>query len=105
MIMEQWCRQHLNRYMSDFVWQFVHDDKEESLARWGGFRVRDFVKAETGQSYDSSTPIYRRARTKLDRAVRNGELVDYRPGNGGYTFYWPKGLAAKLRAELTTHSH
>lgn len=69
---------------------------DDQAARGLGVRVPDFVRQVEGVGYRSDTPIYRRARTILERLVSRGDAVAYRDGNS-YVRYWPVGMAETLR--------
>jgi len=74
---------------------------DERAVRNNGVRIPDMVKMIEGTRYDAGTAIYRRHRTALETAVRNGRAVAWRPGPGAYVFYWPIGLSAKLASEAS----
>lgn len=75
----------------------IGTESDEKGARHIGVRVVDFLRVK-GVPYRSGTAIYRRARTRLERMVKDGKAVAWRPGAGAYVFYFPVGLAAELRA-------
>ena len=97
-ILEQICRKNLTHYSGSMAARAT-EGGDVHCSRWFGARVRDYIKADTGWAVDTNSSTYRRARAKLERMAREGRVVAYRPGPWAYVFYWPAGLAEKLRAE------
>ncbi len=69
---------------------------DEHAARHNGAGIHDNVKRCEGRTYDAGSAIYRRYRTALEAAVRDGAATAWRPGPGAYVWYWPVGLSADL---------
>ena len=75
---------------------------DEAAAHWAGVQVRQFVRRSEGAAFGTSTPIYRRSRTALERLVKDGKAVRWSPGLSALVSYWPIGLAAELRDKVSS---